>query len=110
MKNKQEKSDPSTVAKMSANKPGQAGAESAEPREGTEGNTGEQHTCRTPSRESVFQGLGGTQRNLRRRLPRVLVGEARGQGRVVAHSASGQRWSSLNDGREDRFGRGLLDS
>jgi hypothetical protein len=57
MKNKQEKSDPSTVAKMSANKPGQPGAESAEPREGTEGNTGEQHTCRTPSRESVFQGL-----------------------------------------------------
>src|SRR5260221_802489 len=57
MKNKQEKSDPSTVAKMSANKPGQPGAESAEPREGTEGNTGEQHTCRTPSRESVSQGL-----------------------------------------------------
>ena len=57
MKNKQEKSDPSTVAKMPANKPGQPGAESAEPREGTEGNTGEQHTCRTPSRESVSQGL-----------------------------------------------------
>jgi hypothetical protein len=57
MKNKQEKSDPSIVARRSANKPGQPGAESAEPREGTEGNTGEQHTCRTPSRESVFQGL-----------------------------------------------------
>ena len=57
MKHKQEKSDPSTVAKRSANKPGQLGAESAEPREGTEGNTGEQHTCRTPSRESVSQGL-----------------------------------------------------
>ena len=40
-----------------ANKPGQPGAESAEPREGTEGNTGEQHTCRTQSRESVSQGL-----------------------------------------------------
>jgi hypothetical protein len=57
MKNKQEKSDPSTVAKMPANKPGQPGAESAEPREGTEANTGEQHTCWTPSRESLFQGL-----------------------------------------------------
>ena len=57
MKNKQEKSDPSTVAERPANKPGQPGAESAEPREGTEGNAGEQHTCRTPSRESVFQGL-----------------------------------------------------
>jgi len=57
MKNKREKSDPSIVAQMSANKPGQPGAESAEPREGTEGNAGEQHTCRTQSRESVSQGL-----------------------------------------------------
>ena len=64
MKNEQEKSDPSIVAKTSANKPEIAevdlwgsGAESAERREGTEGNTGEQRTCRTPSRESVSQGL-----------------------------------------------------
>src|ERR1700730_15098374 len=64
MKNKQEKSDPSIVAKRPANKPQIAevdlwgsGAESAEPREGTKGNTGEQHTRRTPSRESVSQGL-----------------------------------------------------
>ena len=64
MKNEQEKSDPSIVAKRPANKPKVAevdlwagGAESAEPREGTEGNTGEQRTCRTPSRESVSQGL-----------------------------------------------------
>jgi RNA-directed DNA polymerase len=57
MKNEQEKSDPSKVAKKPANKPGQPDAESAEPRKGTEGNTGEQHTCRTPSRESVSQGL-----------------------------------------------------
>ena len=34
MKNKREKSDPSIVAQMSANKPGQPGAESAEPRKG----------------------------------------------------------------------------
>src|SRR6202140_4475831 len=64
MKNEQEKSDPSIVAKRPANKPDIAevdlwgsGAESAEPREGTEGNTGEQRTCRTPSRGSVSQGL-----------------------------------------------------
>src|ERR1700737_1102461 len=64
MKNEQEKSDPSIVAKRPANKPQIAevdlwgsGAESAEPREGTKGNTGEQHTRRTPSRESVSQGL-----------------------------------------------------
>ena len=57
MKHKQEKSDPSTVAKRPANKPGQPGAESAEPREGTEGNTREQRTYRTPSRESVSQRL-----------------------------------------------------
>jgi hypothetical protein len=48
MKNKQEKSDPSIVAKRPANKPDIAevdlwggGAELAEQREGTEGNTGE---------------------------------------------------------------------
>jgi len=34
-----------------------SGAELAEQREGTEGNAGEQHTCRTPSRQSVSQGL-----------------------------------------------------
>src|SRR4030088_2939094 len=57
MKNERERSDPSKVAERPANKPGQPGAEPAEPREGTEGNTGEQHTYRTPSRESVSQGL-----------------------------------------------------
>ena len=68
MKNEREKSDPSIVAKRSANKPEIAEAisgwraESAEPREGTEGNTGEQHTCRTQSRESVSQGLERVQK------------------------------------------------
>lgn len=52
-----EKSDLSTVAKKRANKPGQPGAESVERREGAEGNTVEPRTCRTPSRESVPQGL-----------------------------------------------------
>ena len=34
-----------------------SGAELAEQREGTEGNAGEQHTCQTPSRQSVPHGL-----------------------------------------------------
>jgi hypothetical protein len=57
MKNEQEKSDLFIVAMKPANKPGRPGAESMEPRERTEGNTGEQHTCRTPSRASVSQRL-----------------------------------------------------
>ena len=52
-----EKSDLFIVAKKPANKPGQSGAESVERREGAEGNTVEPRTCRTPSRESVLQGL-----------------------------------------------------
>jgi RNA-directed DNA polymerase len=74
MKNEREKSDPSKVAKRPANKPKVAevdlwgsGAESAEPREGTEGNTGEQHTCRTPSRASVSQGLERVREAARKR-------------------------------------------
>jgi RNA-directed DNA polymerase len=53
----QEKSDLSILAVKSANKGGQPSAESMERREGTEGNAVENRTCRTPSRESVFQGL-----------------------------------------------------
>jgi RNA-directed DNA polymerase len=57
MMHEREKSDLSTVAKKLANKPGQPGAESVERREGAEGNMGEPRTRRTPSRESVHQGL-----------------------------------------------------
>ena len=64
MKNEQEKSDPSIVAKRPANKPNIAevdlwgsGAESAEPREGTEGNTGEQHTCGHRAGKACPRGL-----------------------------------------------------
>jgi len=82
MKNEREKSDPSKVAKRPANKPKVSEvdlwggwAESAEPREGAEGNTGEQHTCRTPSRESVSQGLERVREackaTLRRQIPKV---------------------------------------
>ena len=64
MKNEQEQSDPSIVAKRPANKPQIAevdlwgsGAESAEPREGTKGNTGEQHTRRTRVGKARHRGL-----------------------------------------------------
>jgi len=53
----QEKSDLSTVAVKSANKGGQSSAESVERRERAEGNAVENRTRRTPSRESVYQGL-----------------------------------------------------
>jgi RNA-directed DNA polymerase len=57
MKHGQEKSDLFIVALKPANKPGRLGAEPVEPRKRTEGNTGEQHTYRTLSRESVSQRL-----------------------------------------------------
>jgi hypothetical protein len=57
MTNGPEKSDPSTVAKKLANNPGRSGAESVERREGAKGNSGQQRTYRTPSRESVSSGL-----------------------------------------------------
>ena len=53
----QEKSDPLIRAKKLVNKPGQPGAEPVEQRRGAEGNTVEPRMRRTPSRESVLQGL-----------------------------------------------------
>lgn len=53
----QEKSDSPIVAKKSANKPVQAGAESMEPRGEAKGNTGWLRMRRTQSRESVTQRL-----------------------------------------------------
>jgi retron-type reverse transcriptase len=53
----QKKSDLSILAVKSVNKGGQPSAESMERREGAEGNAVENRTCRTQSRESVFQGL-----------------------------------------------------
>ena len=57
MMHDQEKSDLSILAGKLANKDGRPSAESTERRERAEGNAGESRTCRTPSRESVFQGL-----------------------------------------------------
>jgi RNA-directed DNA polymerase len=52
-----EKSDFAIVAMKPANKTGQPAAEWVEPRAEAEGNTVEPRTRRTPSRESVSQGL-----------------------------------------------------
>ena len=52
-----EKSDFAIVAMKPANKAGQPAAEWAERRVEAKGNTAESRTRRTPSRESVFQGL-----------------------------------------------------
>ena len=73
MTNEHEKSDLFIVAMKLANKPGRSGAESVEPRKRTEGNTGEQHMCRTQSRESVSQSSTGYAEllvGLRRSYPR----------------------------------------
>ena len=56
MMNGPEKSDSAIVAVKPANKAGSPVAERVEPRAGTEGNTGQPHTRRTQSRDSVSQG------------------------------------------------------
>lgn len=66
MTNGPEKSDPSTVAKKPANNPGRSGAESVERREGAKGNSDQQRTYRTPSRESVSTGLVRVRERARR--------------------------------------------
>jgi len=57
MMHDQEKSDLSIVAEKLANKDGQPSAESMERREMAEGNAENNRTGRTPSRETVSQGL-----------------------------------------------------
>ncbi|MBU5639095.1 group II intron reverse transcriptase/maturase, partial [Geomonas sp. Red69] len=63
----QEKSDSPIVAVKSANKSAPAGAESMEPRGEAKGNTGRNRTCRTPSRESVSQGLNRVRQTAKER-------------------------------------------
>jgi len=57
MMDEPEKSDLSVVAVKPTNKLGQPRAEPVEPREGTKGNAGKPAMRRTPSRESMPQGL-----------------------------------------------------
>lgn len=57
MMHEREKSDPSIVAQIQANKTAPAVAESGERREGAEGNALQLATFRTPSRENVSAGL-----------------------------------------------------
>ena len=62
-----EKSDSAIRAKKPANKAGQPVAEWAEQRAGTKGNTGQPHTRRTQSRDSVSQGLDRVRHAARQR-------------------------------------------
>ena len=62
-----EKSDSAIRAMKPANKAGQPAAEWAEQRAGTKGNTGQPHTRRTQSRESVSQGLDRVRHAARQR-------------------------------------------
>ena len=57
MMNGPEKSESVVVPVKPANKAGQPAAKWAEPRTGTKGNTGQPHTQRTQSRDSVSKGL-----------------------------------------------------
>ena len=70
MMNGPEKSDSAVRAKKPANKAGQPVAEWAEQRAGTKGNTGQPHTRRTQSRDSVSQGLDRV-RHVCRQTPEV---------------------------------------
>ncbi len=67
MMNGPEKSDSAVRAMKPANKAGQPAAEWAEQRAGTKGNTGQPHTRRTQSRESVSQGLDRVRHAARQR-------------------------------------------
>jgi len=62
MMNGPEKSDSAIRAVKPANKAASAAAEWAEQRAGTKGNTGQPHTRRTQSRDSVSQGLDRVRR------------------------------------------------
>ena len=62
-----QKSDSPVVAVKPANKPEPSGAESVESRGGAEGNAGQSRTCRTQSRESVFQRLERVRQAARQR-------------------------------------------
>lgn len=67
MMNGPEKSDSAIRAKKPANKVASAAAEWAEQRAGTKGNTGQPHTRRTQSRDSVSQGLDRVRHAARQR-------------------------------------------
>ena len=67
MMNGPEKSDSAIRAMKPANKAGRPAAEWAEQRAGTKGNTGQPHTRRTQSRDSVSQGLDRVRHAARQR-------------------------------------------
>ncbi|ARS55739.1 group II intron reverse transcriptase/maturase [Ralstonia solanacearum] len=110
-----QKSDSPIVAARPANKPERSGAESAEPRGGAEGNATQSHTCRTQSRESVFQRLDRVRHAARHRkrerftaLMHLVDVELLRQSyfwlqRKAAAGVDGVTWDQYGEGLEERL-------
>ena len=110
-----QKSDSPVVAVKPANKPEPSGAESVEPRGGAEGNAGQSRTCRTQSRESVFQRLERVRQAARQRkkekftaLMHLVDVELLRQSyfwlhRKAAAGVDGVTWQQYGEGLEERL-------
>src|SRR6478672_2782332 len=115
MMNGPEKSDSAIRAMKPANKAGQPAAEWAEQRAGTKGNTGQPHTRRTQSRESVSQGLDRVRHAARQRkkerftalLHHVTIESLRDAflalKRRAAPGVDGVTWKDYEAGLEDNL-------
>ena len=112
-----QKSDSSVVAVKPANNPESLGAESVEPRGGAKGNAGQSRTCRTQSRESVFQRLDRVRQVAKQRkkekftaLMHLIDVELLRQSyfwlqRKAAAGVDGVTWQQYGEGLEERLVR-----
>ena len=110
-----QKSDSPAVAVKPANKPEPSGAESVQPRGGAEGNAGQSRTCRTQSRQSVFQRLERVRQAARQRkkekftaLMHLVDVELLRQSyfwlhRKAAAGVDGVTWQQYGEGLEERL-------
>jgi len=110
-----QKSDSPIVAMKPANKPESSGAESVEPRGGAEGNADQSRTCRTQSRESVFQRLDRVRQAARQRkkekftaLMHLVDVELLRQSyfwlqKNAAAGVDGVTWQQYGEGLEDKL-------
>ena len=110
-----EKSDSAIRAKKPANKAGSPAAERVEQRAGTKGNTGQPHTRRTQSRDSVSQGLDRVRHAARQRkkerftalLHHVTIESLRDAflalKRRAAPGVDGVTWKDYEAGLEDNL-------
>jgi len=115
MMNGPEKSDSAIRAKKPANKAGSPAAERVEQRAGTKGNTGQPHTRRTQSRDSVSQGLDRVRHAARQRkkerftalLHHVTIESLRDAflalKRRAAPGVDGVTWKDYEAGLEDNL-------